>query len=77
MLAELLDVQPEVLRYGEAVRQMVQHKKERWERGVGYLERETFDAFLKLPAEQRQIVRQTILLFEQANKVQPERRRRR
>jgi hypothetical protein len=28
-------------------------------------------------AEMRQIVRQTILLFEQANQVQPERRRRR
>jgi transcriptional regulator with XRE-family HTH domain len=77
VLAELLDVQPEVLRYGEAVRQMVQHKMERWEQGVGYLERETFDAFLKLPVEQRQIIRQTILLFERANQVQPERRHRR
>lgn len=77
VLAELLDVQPEVLRYGEAVRQMVQHKMERWDQGAGYVDRETFDAFLKLPTEQRQIVRQTILLFEQANAAQPERRRRR
>ncbi|MCP4517735.1 MAG: transcriptional regulator, partial [Delftia sp.] len=29
----------------------------------GYLERETFDAFLKLPAPQRQVVREVILTF--------------
>lgn len=29
---------------------MAQQHRKRWDEGVGYLERETFDAFLKLPA---------------------------
>lgn len=30
---------------------------------MGYLERETFDAFLQLPAPQRKLVREVILTF--------------
>ena len=33
------------------------------EPGVAYLERETFDAFLKLPALQRQMMREVLLAF--------------
>ena len=62
-LAEVLRVEPEVLRFGEAVRQSVQAKRQRWDEGVGYLERETFDAFLQLPAPQRKLVREVILTF--------------
>ena len=35
----------------------------RWDEGVGYLERETFDAFLQLPAPQRKLIREVILTF--------------
>jgi hypothetical protein len=41
--------------------------KKRWNVGVGYLERETFDAFLKPPATQRRIIREVILAFAKAH----------
>ena len=50
VLAEWLKVEPQVLRFGDAVRNSIQQQKQRWDEGVGHLERETFDAFLKLPA---------------------------
>lgn len=66
VLAEVLKIEPEVLRFGEAVRQSVKEKKKRWDEGAGYLERETFDAFLQLAPEQRKIVREVILAFGKA-----------
>ncbi|MDR2710648.1 MAG: transcriptional regulator [Burkholderiales bacterium] len=66
-LAEWLKIEPEVLRYGEAVRKSVQAYRRRWDKGINSLERETFDAFLQLPAPQRKIVREVILAFSQAH----------
>lgn len=63
VLAEWLKIEPEVLRFGEAVRKSVQAQRQRWDDGIGYLEREAFDAFLQLPAPQRKIVREVILTF--------------
>lgn len=63
VLADWLGVEPEVLRFGVAVRQSVQERRQRWDEGVGYQEREAFEAFLKLPAPQRKIVREVILAF--------------
>ena len=62
-LAEVLKIEPEVLRFGDAVRKSVQEHRQRWDEGVGYLERETFDAFLQLPAPQRKLIREVILTF--------------
>ncbi|PUE07381.1 helix-turn-helix transcriptional regulator [Limnohabitans sp. WS1] len=70
VLAETLNIEPEVLRFGTAVRQSVKRREKRWDEGVGYLERETFDAFLQLPATQRKIIREVILTFAKANEVQ-------
>lgn len=67
VLAEWLKMEPEVLRFGEAVRQKVQQHRQRWNEGVGYLERETFDAFLQLPAPQRKVIREVILTFAQVH----------
>ena len=67
VLAEIVNVEPEVLRFGDAVRQSIQQRRQRWDAGAGYLERETFDAFLQLPATQRKLIRETILLFRKAN----------
>ena len=67
VLAEWLKVQPEVLRFGEAVRNKVEAHRQRWEEGVGFQEREVFDAFLRLPAPQRKIVREVILAFSKAH----------
>ena len=55
------------LTLGEAVRNAVQLHKKRWDEGLGHLERETFDAFLKLPAPQRKIIREVILAFAKAH----------
>lgn len=63
VLAGFLKIEPEVLRFGEAVRNSVEQHRQRWDEGVGYLERETFDAFLKLPAPQRKLIREVILTF--------------
>jgi transcriptional regulator with XRE-family HTH domain len=62
-LAGILKIEPEVLRFGDKVRTSVQEHKQRWGEGVSYLERETFDAFLKLPAPQRKVIREIILTF--------------
>lgn len=71
MLAEWLKTEPEVLRCGDAVRQSVQQQRKRWNEGVGCLERETFDAFLKLPAPQRKIIREVILTFAKVHDEDP------
>lgn len=65
-LAQLLKVEPDVLRFGEAVRHSVREQRARWDEGVGYLERETFEAFLSLPEAQRKLVREVILTFAKA-----------
>ena len=74
VLAEMLNVQPEVLRYGEAVRKAVAERSYRWETRGGFLEQETFDLFLRLPPSQRKLIRETILLFTRANAGEPERK---
>lgn len=61
VLAEWLKVEPHALRFGEEVRKSVQSHRQRWEDGVGYQERETFETFLKLPAIQRKLARDVIL----------------
>ncbi|KAF1043887.1 MAG: hypothetical protein GAK38_03774 [Xylophilus sp.] len=63
VLAEWLKIEPEVLRFGEGVRKSVLAHRQRWDEGVGYLEREAFDAFLQLPAPQRKLLREVILTF--------------
>lgn len=67
VLAEVLKIEPEVLRFGSAVRRSVQARRQRWDEGIGYLERETFDAFLQLPAPQRKLIREVILTFARAH----------
>ena len=67
VLADWLGVEPEVLRFGVAVRQSVQERRQRWDDGVGYAERETMEAFLALPAPQRKVVREVILTFARAH----------
>lgn len=65
VLAEILKVEPDELRFGRAVRQRVQEQRKRWDEGVSYQEREVFDAFLTLPAAQRKVVREVILALAQ------------
>lgn len=65
-LAEWLNVEPHVLRYGEQVAKRVQARQKRWDEGIGFQEREIFEAFLSLPAPQRKIVREVIQAFVRA-----------
>lgn len=67
VLAEWLKVEPEVLRFGEQVRQAVRSHHQRWAEGIGHLEREALDAFLQLPAPQRKLIREVILTFAQVH----------
>lgn len=62
-LAKWLKLDAQHLRFGDHVQMHLRAELKRWEDGVGHLERETIDAFLKLPASQRKIIRETILLF--------------
>ncbi|MDP2824119.1 MAG: hypothetical protein Q8O52_15760 [Sulfuritalea sp.] len=61
VLAEWLKLEPHVLRFGEGVTKTVRASRKRWDEGIGHLERETFDAFLALPASQRKAIREIIL----------------
>lgn len=65
-LAKWLAVQPEQLIPGFAARQEIQQARTRWEKVLGYQERELFEAFLALPAPQRKVVREVILAFARA-----------
>ena len=63
VLAGLLKIEPEVLRFGQAVRHKPLQERQGWDEDVGYLERETFDLFLQLPTPQRKLIREVILTF--------------
>jgi len=66
VLADWLKVEPHVLRYGEQALKTIRAKQKRWDEGMGYQEREMFEAFLALPAPQRKIVREVIQTFAKA-----------
>lgn len=59
-LAKWLKVDPHQLRFGEEVQTYLRAQQKRWDEGAGYAERETFDLFLRLPVEQRKVVREVI-----------------
>lgn len=70
-LAEWLGVEPQILRYGEAVPQAVRVRRKRWDEGIGYQEREIFELFLKLPVPQRKVAREVIVALGKANGLLP------
>lgn len=70
-LAEWLGVEPQVLRYGEAVPSAVRERKRQWDGGIGYQEREVFELFLKLPVPSRKVAREVIIALARANTLLP------
>jgi transcriptional regulator with XRE-family HTH domain len=60
-LAKLLKTETHQLRYGNHVQNHLRAEQVRWDEGIGFLERETFDTFLKLPAPHRKLVRDVIM----------------
>lgn len=67
VLAGLLRMEPEVLRFGNAVHLSLKQERRRWNEDIGHLERETFDLFMRLPTQQRKLIREVILTFAQVH----------
>ncbi|HPG62356.1 MAG TPA: transcriptional regulator [Casimicrobium sp.] len=67
VLADWLNIEPHVLRFGSATSQKILDRKNRWDSDLDHLERETFAAFLALPAAQRKVLREVIFTFAKAH----------
>lgn len=65
-LAKWLRIPPEELTFGLEIKQQIKESRARWDEGIGYQEREIFEAFLALPTPQRKIVREVIQTFAKA-----------
>lgn len=65
-LAEWLRVPPQDLHFGIEVVKRVKQQRARWDEGIGYQERDIFEAFLALPIAQRKVVREVIQTFAKA-----------
>ncbi len=65
VLADLLAVEPQVLRYGEGVVRKVRERQQIWAEGITPAERELIEAFLMLPVAQRKVLREVIMAFVQ------------
>ena len=65
-LAKWLRIPPEELTFGLEIRQQIKEDRARWDDGIGFQEREIFEAFLALPAPQRKVVREVIQAFTKA-----------
>lgn len=66
VLADWLKIEPHLLRFGAQASESIKAKQKRWDEGLGFIERETLEAFLNLPAPQRKVVREVILAFAKA-----------
>jgi transcriptional regulator with XRE-family HTH domain len=69
VLAEWLAVSPQQLGFGDEIARKSQERRARWDSGIGYQDRDIFEAFLKLPVPQRKILREVILAFAKAQQV--------
>lgn len=61
VIADWLNIEPQVLRFGEKIAHSIRGRRQQWEKGVGHLEREAFEAFLTLSAAQRKALREIIM----------------
>ena len=65
-LAKWLRIPPEELTFGLEIKQQIKEERARWDDGIGYQDREIFEAFLSLPTPQRKVVREVIQTFAKA-----------
>lgn len=65
-LGTWLKIDPYQLQHGEIAGRQIREKQARWEVAIKQQERETFEAFLALPAPQKRIVREVIMAFAKA-----------
>ena len=68
VLAEWLDVDPQMLRYGAPAGWAVKEKRKQWEAKLNPEDKQLFDTYLTLPATKRKLVRDVILAFAAAEK---------
>lgn len=66
VLANWLDVDPQLLRFGHKAAKVVREKTPVWNETVPAHEKEIVEAFLALPAPQKKIVREVIQAFAKA-----------
>jgi hypothetical protein len=67
VLAEWLAVSPQQLGFGDEIHRKVEQRRARWDSGIGYQDRDIFEAFLKLPVPQRKLIREIILTFSKVH----------
>ena len=67
LLADGLEVEQQILRFGGEAIVSVQKKKKRWEDAIAGPEREVLEAFIGLPAEQKKVAREVILALAKAH----------
>lgn len=63
VLADLLAVDPQALRYGDEAVQRISEKRARWDAGLAPEDREMVDMLLRLPVAQKRILREVICAF--------------
>ncbi len=68
ILADLLAVDPQALRYGEESVKSIREKRARWDSGLAPEDREIVDLLLTLTVEQRKIVREVVRAFAAGGK---------
>ena len=61
VLAEWLQLEPQILRFGGESLFTVKQKRQRWDEAVTGPEREILEAFINLPAPQKKVAREVIL----------------
>lgn len=71
VLADWLQVEPQLLRFGDAAARKAREQQRRWEVLPDRQDREIIDAFLALPVAQRKIVREVILAFAKTHAAEP------
>lgn len=67
VLAEWLAVAPQQLNFGDEIQRKIELRRTRWDSGIGYQDRDIFEAFLKLPVPQRKLIREVILTFSKVH----------
>lgn len=66
VLAEWLKIEPHALRFGEQAAESIRAKRQQWDEALDYQERETIEAYLRLPVPQRKVIREVIKAFAKA-----------
>ena len=71
VLAEWLKVEPHILRFGAGPVLRVASQQMRWDAGIGYAEREMFEAYLTLSAAEKKTIRDVVMAFARARAAAP------